>query len=225
MLRLPIPFPLVLGVAATATTGCALVMDVDFDGYHEAPGSQQDGGGGSAGAAGIGGSGGDDAGACAPRLVINELQTAGPNGVDDEFVELYNAGDCPADLTGTRLVYRSSSATLDHGVTWDADDGVVLASGSRYVIGGATFSLTPDSKFPNGFSLSASGGGLAIRAGGEVLDQLGWGDATNEFVNQLAAVAPASGMSIARHPDGHDTNDDMKDLTEGVPTPGAANGP
>ncbi len=219
-----------VAIAATLP-GCALVMNADFDGYHEGVTVDADGAatGGMGGQAGTAGKGGDadvdvpDTGPCESRLVINEVQTAGPAGVDDEFVELYNGGTCAADLTGIRLVYRSSSAEVDHSVVWSANDGVVVAPGATYVVGGASFSSIPNSEFPAGLALGASGGGLALRRDGDVVDQMGWGDATNAFVNQRAATAPATGLSVGRHPDGADHDDDFNDFTEGAPTPGASN--
>ena len=60
-----------------------------------------------------------------------------------------------------------------------------------------------------------------------LVDSVGWGTATNAFVESSAAVAPAiapvPGKSDARHPDGHDTNVNATDFAEGDPTPGAAN--
>ena len=62
---------------------------------------------------------------------------------------------------------------------------------------------------------------------GNIVDSVGWGDATNAFVEGTAAaaptIAPAPGKSDARHPNGHDTNANLADFAIGDPTPGASN--
>jgi hypothetical protein len=58
-------------------------------------------------------------------------------------------------------------------VVWSADDGVIVAPGGNLRGGGASFSLTPNSKFPPRLAPSASGGGLALRSNGDELDQMG----------------------------------------------------
>ena len=54
---------------------------------------------------------------------------------------------------------------------------------------------------------------------------MGWGTATNTFVQGEPAPAPQAGQSIARIPDGHDTGDNSADfkLKSAATTPGAAN--
>jgi hypothetical protein len=69
---------------------------------------------------------------------------------------------------------------------------------------------------------------VAIKdADGNIVDSVGWGDATNAFVEGTTApappVAPAPGKSDARHPNGHDTNVNSTDFTIGDPTAGASN--
>ena len=216
-------------VTLAVATSCSLVMDADF-GKYEAAGGTGPGAGGASGTGGVGGSagnsgaGGGAAGSsCVPRLTVNEVQTAGPNGSDDEFVELFNASDCVASLDDVVLAYRSSSASTDHSVNWTPDPGFSVAPWWFFVIGGPSYEGPRDSVFASGFALSAGGGGLALRSGGEVIDQLGWGDATNDFVDNIAAPAPASGEAIGRRPDGVDTNSNEPDFTVGVPSPGAAN--
>jgi hypothetical protein len=198
-------------------------MDADFDRYELA--EQATGGaGGVGGAGGMGGQGGTGAaaGACNETLVLNEIQTGSVRGVDDEFVELYNPGACPVPLDPYTLVYRSTSATIDHGVVW-SEAGRAIAPGAFFVIAGAGYEGFADAQFPSSMALAAGGAGLALRLSGEIVSRVGWGDATNEFVAGVAAVAPAAGESIGRVPDGADTGNNSADFVVGVPTPGAPN--
>ena len=79
--------------------------------------------------------------------------------------------------------------------------------------------------------LAATGGAIVLRrVGGEVVDAVGWGDATNAFVEGGAAPAPPAGSSIERRPGGPDgnitdTNDNAADWVvraQPVPQPLAA---
>jgi hypothetical protein len=161
----------------------------------------------------------------ATAIRINEFSTGVDGALTDEFVEIVNAGAEAVDLSGYKLVYRSASGTSD--VTLAAiPEGTTVAPGAFMVFGGAGYSGTAAQSFS--VSLASAGGGVGIRnATGLLLDSVGWGSATNAFVEGAAAVAPATmpapGRSDARHPDGEDTNDNAADFPEGDPTPGGAN--
>src|SRR3990170_129881 len=81
--------------------------------------------------------------------------------------------------------------------------------------------------------LGATGGTMVLRAvGGAPIDALGWGDATNAFVEGTAALPPPAGSSVERLPGGllgnaSDTNDNRTDThLEAAPSPqGLAAGP
>jgi len=184
-------------------------------------------GGGSAGAGGGGpggaSAGGGHGGARACTVKINELQTGGATALD-EFVELYNTcPDLALDLTGYTLVYRSSAGTTDF-VRVSFTGGGFLAGKPYFVCANSGYAGAADARYADG--LADSGGGLALRdAKGAIVDSLGWGDASNAFVEEEAATAPPAGQSIARVPDGHDTGDNAADFVVRAPatTPGAPN--
>lgn len=162
------------------------------------------------------------------RLVIDEVQVAGISAADEWF-ELASTCTAPQDLTGLRVVYRSATGTSDLDVLTLA--GPIAAGGhpfwvnaqvgtdARYVAQAGTFSTSPTGQ------LAAAGGGLALRrgAGGPIVDSLGYGTASNAFVEGTAALAPTSGMSCARVPDGVDTNDNRADFAIRTPSPGQPN--
>jgi hypothetical protein len=160
------------------------------------------------------------AGGCAP--VINELQTAGPTGAADEFIELYNP--CPDSyaLDGHRLVYRSAAGNVD--VTLATFSGRTLGSHEYLVVAGTGYGGAATLRYSGG--LASAGGGVALRAsGGGLIDAVAYGSATNAFVRGTAAATAASGHSIARHPDGLAAcQDAATDFSAGMPTPGASNG-
>ncbi|HZS41366.1 MAG TPA: lamin tail domain-containing protein, partial [Polyangia bacterium] len=159
----------------------------------------------------------DLADGCAP--LINEVQTAGANGASDEFVELYNPCAAAIDLGGWRLVHRSAAGAVDVTLL---DLAGPIAPGGFVVCAGKAFAGKADLRYGGG--LAATGGGLALRdAGGAARDSLGWGNASNPLVRGAAAAAPPSGKSLARHPDGRNSDDNAADFSVGAPTPGAGN--
>ncbi len=154
--------------------------------------------------------------------VVNEIMTGGTASGSEEFVEVLNRCAGVADLSGGRLVYRSAAGTSDLLlVAWPA--GTVLPAGGRLVYGGAAFTGPRDGDL--GVGLSGAGGGVAIRsAAGDIADSVGYGTASNAFVEGAAAPAPAPGGSIGRVPDGADTNQNASDwVPSSNPTPGAPN--
>ena len=77
--------------------------------------------------------------------------------------------------------------------------------------------------------MASAGGAIGLRDGaGKLIDSVGYGTATNSFVETVAApmpvTAPSPGNSIARSPNGADTNNNKTDFkTTTKDTPGAAN--
>jgi Lamin Tail Domain/Collagen triple helix repeat (20 copies) len=158
----------------------------------------------------------------------NEFSIGTAASATDEFVELYNAGSSSADLSGFKLVYRSGAGTSDVALG-TIPDGTTLASGAFYLFGGGGYAgaKKPDQSFSTG--MAGTAGGIGVRdASGKLLDSVGYGTATNAFVETRAASAPpatpAPGSSSIRLPDGADTNDNGADFrVTAAPTPGAPN--
>jgi hypothetical protein len=151
------------------------------------------------------------------RVRINEFATGTATTLTDEFVELVNAGTAAADIGGYRLVYRSGSGTSDV-VLATVPDGTTLAAGAFYLFGGSGYAgaAPADQSFTT--ALASSAGGLGLRdPTGALVDAVGYGTATNAFVEGQPAPAPpitaSPGSSDGRLPDGHGTNDNAADFT------------
>ena len=107
--------------------------------------------------------------------------------------------------------------------------GTTLPAGRFYLLGGSGYAgaATADQSFAAG--LAGTGGGVGIRdTAGVLVDSVGWGTAANALVEASPAPAPpataAPGSSIARIPDGHDTNANAADFTvSSSATPRGAN--
>ncbi len=159
---------------------------------------------------------------------MNEVQTGTSVSAADEFVELVNVGPAPADIGGWKVVYRSAAGTSDTTLA-TIPTGTTLGPGAFYLLGGSAYAgaKPADQVFATG--LAAAGGAVGVRDGaGALLDGAGWGTAANALVEGAPAPAPpataAPGSSIARSPDGHDTNVNADDFTiSSTATPGAGN--
>ena len=157
-------------------------------------------------------------------LVVSEFQTGGASA-SDEFVEVANQGSTAVDLMGLEVVYATSSgSTVTRKGTWSVSTG--LAPGQRVLLANSVgvHAAIADLTYSGGFA--ATGGALALRiVGGSVIDAVGWGDATNAFVEGTVAPAPPAGSSLERRPGGTagnaiDTNDNLADwFVQGAPSP------
>jgi hypothetical protein len=162
------------------------------------------------------------------EIRVNELMTGSTGAASNEFVELVNAGTGAVDISGFKVAYRSAAGTSDTTLA-TVPAGTSLPAGGFYLLGGSGYlgSHAPNQSFSA--SIAATGGGVAVRdASGAIIDSVGYGDATNAFVEAHAATAPPAtaspGSSAGRIPDGHDTNDNAADFSvSATPTPGAAN--
>jgi hypothetical protein len=134
-------------------------------------------------------------------LLLSEVQTGGASA-SDEFVEVTNSGHSVADLVGLEVVYvTSTGSTITRKASWTTSRS--LAPGQHLLIANSSgiFGSMADVSYSGGFA--ATGGALALRAiGGAPIDSIGWGDATNAFVEGAAAPAPAANASIERLPGG-----------------------
>lgn len=151
-------------------------------------------------------------------LVISELVTGGASATD-EFVEIYNPAASEAPLAGVELVYvTASGSTVTRRAAWE--EGSVPAYG-HLLIGNAAgiYETVADETYSGG--MSSTGGSVVLRVtdSGTAIDALGWGNATNSWVEGTPAVAAGAGSSLERLPGGRmgsaqDTDDNLRDFVE-----------
>jgi hypothetical protein len=161
---------------------------------------------------------------------VNEFMTGVTGAAANEFVEIFNGGSAPANISGWKLVYRSATGTSD--TTLDTvPDGTTLPAGGFYLFGGSGYAGPPAADQSFSIGLAATGGGIGLRdANGALVDSVGYGPTTtNAFVEGSPAPAPgtvaAPGSSDVRLPDGDDANNNAVDFTvASTPTPRATNG-
>jgi lamin tail-like protein/collagen triple helix repeat protein len=164
----------------------------------------------------------------AASIRVNEFSTGTSTSATDEFVEIVNVGAGSADIGGYKLAYRSGAGTSDVTLA-TIPTGTTLAPGAFYLFGGSGYAGAAPANQSFSQALAASAGGIGVRdANGTVVDSVGYGTATNAFVEAHAASAPPAtavpGSSDIRLPDGADTDDNGVDFTVTVaPTPGGPN--
>lgn len=163
-----------------------------------------------------------------PNLVISQFQTGGAaSAFNDEFVEIHNIGPVSVDLSGHRVVYRSATGVNDVGPFAAWASSTIIPSGGYYLIASTAYDGTaiPDMTYNPAScscSMSGTGGGLAIRQGdqnsGLIIDSVGWGTATNIFVEGTATGAPAVENSQSRKSSGcQDSDNNLNDFEATIP--------
>src|SRR6185503_4334452 len=163
-------------------------------------------------------------------LLVSEVQTGGASA-SDEFAEITNVGASAVDLAGLELAYATSSgSTVTRKASWATP--LLLEPGRHLFVANALgiYAGLADATYSGGFA--ATGGAIVLRAiGGATIDAVGWGDATNAFVEGSPIAAPAAGTSIERRPGGLagnsiDSNSSSADwFAQSTPNPQAVPAP
>ncbi len=160
-------------------------------------------------------------GSDACHLVINEIKAGTLLKPGDNFVEIYNPCTYAVDVTQVSLVYRTATGTTDILLAQLSDsispNAYRLFAGPQYSSGG-----TVDGSFTTTLAGVLGGGvGLRMAGTGTLLDSVAWGASTNEGV-LLGAIT--LGSTLARIPNGRDTNSNLADFALlSTSTPRAAN--
>ena len=166
--------------------------------------------------------------AASTTLVINEIDYDQPSTDTAEFLELRNNAAAPVDLDPYTVELVNGASNLGYlSVDLPAVD---LAPGAHFVICGDSTAVT-DCDLDIGANTDRIQNGApdaaAIVNGGTVVDAVSYEGQVPGF-SEGAAGAPtdtaAPGESIARVPDGCDTDQNGTDFALVASTPGASNG-
>jgi hypothetical protein len=125
------------------------------------------------------------------HLVISEFRSRGPNGADDEFVELYNPSGAAVNI-GAWIIKRSSScgASITNLVTIPAN--TILSAGQHYLVSATGSSVAGvDQTFSA--SIADDGGVALVSSSGTVVDQAGMCTTTQYY--EGISLLPLSGLS------------------------------
>jgi hypothetical protein len=169
----------------------------------------------------------DDSGSgtgCTGKVVINELQCAGPGNA--EFIELFNPNDCAINLAGWSIPYKAKNG--NSGVAMHAfQPGDTIPAGEFLLLANAAFGGGPTVTALNGTGgLGNDGGQIAlVDDDGKQVDAVGYGPTTTgTYTEGAPAPLPTGSGSIGRKSDGLDTDDNSADFrTFSTPSPGVGN--
>jgi hypothetical protein len=158
------------------------------------------------------------------QVVINEIYYDHPGSdAGFEFIELMNVGAGPAPLKEYSIEFHNGAGEGWTAIWSGAADDSIAAAG-LFLIGGSSVIPAPDSQA----QLNLQNGPDAIRLlrSGAQADLVGYGSLDDPFFYeaQCAPDVPA-GMSLGRMPDGRDTDDNLMDFQELVPSPARRNLP
>jgi uncharacterized protein len=167
------------------------------------------------------------ANAVSTDVVISEVYGGGGNSgatLTNDFVELYNLGSAPVDLSQWSVQYFSANGTTPSTTTLSG----TLAPGTSYLIqesagaGGTTPLPTPDATGTT--AMSATSGRVDLLNGTTLVDRVGYGAATT--FEGAPAPGTSNTTSATRTSPCTDTDVNSADFTAASPSPqGSAAGP
>jgi hypothetical protein len=178
-----------------------------------------------------GGSGG-----CTPvvnELLLSTLQAGTMKSLSsEEFVELYNPCTTAVSLKGWSIRYRSAQnnqGTNNADTILVTDINKSIAAGGYLLYAGSQYGGSSDGSLAGG--LSDSGGGVAlVDKTTTIVDSIAYGTAISSHNFLEGTTVPKAppqsvqpGKTLARTPNGHDTDDNSADFMIATPTPKAAN--
>lgn len=166
-------------------------------------------------------------------LVINEVDYDQPGTDYDEFIEVYNRGTGPADLSNVVLELWNGSGTAIYDTINLSAAGSTLPAGGYLVVGtstvvanlpGGVMSVTFSSTDNNVQNGGSNGDGILLRDGTTTLDSLSYEaiiTGLTEGTNHAGEESDSD--SLSRVPNGNDTDENDDDFVKQAPTPGTAN--
>lgn len=157
-------------------------------------------------------------------VLLNEVHYD-PAGADGgrEFVEIINTGPEAVALAGLALDFANGAVGPVWAERWAAGAGDSLAAGALWLVADRGWTGPADAVAALG--LQNGPDAVRLRRGDAVLDRLGYGALTDPALFEGAPHPGAvGGGSLARRPDGHDTDRNAADWAAAEePTPGAVN--
>lgn len=160
----------------------------------------------------------------AANLVISQVQVSGDGGAGDEYIELYNPAESPADLSGWSIQYKSATGNLPLSSGKKNLPEIIIPAGKYYLIANSGYngSISADLTHSS-FSLSGSASGATIFLSNStqyvqscadpfIVDHLSYGTGVGNCPEVAGAPLPQSEYSLARIGLGTDTDDNAADF-------------
>jgi hypothetical protein len=150
------------------------------------------------------------------NIVISEFRTTGPGGVNDEFVEIYNATSNPVDISGWLLSVSDNIGAIQTRAIIPA--ATLLRSGQYYLIAHNNYAGTVSPNLRYSISIPNDGGIALVNSTADIIDEVGMEQ--NSYYQEGTPLSPLSGttnQSYERRNGGTsdscvDTNDNASDF-------------
>jgi uncharacterized protein (TIGR03437 family) len=170
-----------------------------------------------------------------PHIVISQIFGGGGNSgapFRNDFIEIFNAGNSPVNLSGWSVQYASATAS-----TWavTALTSITLAPGQYYLVqessGGSNGAALPAPDATGTIAMAAGSGKVvlikssaaltgACPSDPNIVDLVGYGSTANCFRGSAPAPAPSNTNAILRAAAGcTDTRNNVLDFALGPPNP------
>jgi hypothetical protein len=160
-----------------------------------------------------------------PPPVINEV-CYDPPGADAgaEFVEIFNPDTLAVALDGCRVEFGNGAGDPAWQLRWTAPAGTLIPPRACFLLADEGWQ-GPPAHATAALGLQNGPDALRlVRADGST-DTVGWGELAAPELHEGAPAPDVAGVSLARRPDGRDTQDNAADFAAAEPTPGALNWP
>jgi hypothetical protein len=132
-------------------------------------------------------------------VLVSEFRTRGYNGADDEFIELYNNGETPIDISNwTVKTKQGSGSTATTLATVNA--GTVLPGRGHYLLrkaGASNYSLSGYAEADQTYTGAMGDNvGIALFSGASVLiDAVGFSSVTDASYREGTGLLPSTGIT------------------------------
>lgn len=168
---------------------------------------------------------------CHAAVIINEIDYDQPGSDTAEFIELFNPDINPVTLDGYSLVLVNGSNGSSYsafdlaGLTMPAK-GYLVVCGDTQAVANCTIDVSTGGWIQNGGS---AGDAIALLLGNMLVDSAAYeniGSFLGQYGEGNSFTLPDSNsitMSVARLPNGTDTNINASDFNSACITPGSAN--
>ena len=175
------------------------------------------------------------------KLVINEVDYDQYSTDTTEYVEIFNSGEMPYDMTGVVIEFwngSNNSLYATHDLAANDQSATQVLPGQYYVVSYASVTDQVKIDHPSCITKTVISGfliqngdpdGMVIMDDGVALDGLHYVDPANFMIVGEGSTAPDDNasttdiLSIGRCPNGADTDDNGADFVVMTSTPGAAN--
>jgi uncharacterized protein (TIGR03437 family) len=174
-----------------------------------------------------------------PHIIISQVFGGGGNSgapFRNDFIEIFNAGNSPVNLSGWSVQYASATAS-----TWSVTPltSIVLNPGQYYLIqessGGSNGTSLPAPDASGTIAMAAGSGKVALIKNSttltgtcpndsNIVDLVGYGSTANCFKGSAPAPTPSNTNAILRTAAGcTDTRNNVADFALGPPNPRNSN--